>query len=155
MINTYPVSLDEFKSFFLREAGVEYQPFPSWEKTVWNVGDICLLDNIYYAFDKSMRLCFELLGETAFKRPDPNNQGCFLKINKTIFEVLSVSIANLSVQEQDQLVRQTAQFKNALYDLFTQEDFIKSCTSGTAKVPQVDYRHSHVQRLIKDIISHD
>ena len=47
MINTYPVSLDEFKSFFLREAGVEYQPFPSWEKTVWNVGDICLLDNIY------------------------------------------------------------------------------------------------------------
>ena len=49
MINTYPVSLDEFKSFFLREAGVEYQPFPSWEKTVWNVGDICLLDNIYYA----------------------------------------------------------------------------------------------------------
>ena len=49
MINTYPVSLDEFKSFFLREAGVEYQPFPSWEKTVWNVDDICLLDNIYYA----------------------------------------------------------------------------------------------------------
>ena len=113
------------------------------------------IDDIYNAFDKSMRLCFDLLGETAFKRPDPNNQGCFLKINKAIFEVLSVSIANLSVQERDQLVRQAVQFKNALYDLFTQEDFIKSCTSGTAKVPQVVYRHSHVQKLIKDIISHD
>ena len=56
------------------------------------------IDDIYNAFDKSMRLCFDLLGETAFKRPDPNNQGCFLKINKAIFEVLSVSIANRSVQ---------------------------------------------------------
>lgn len=26
----YPVTLDEFKLYFLREAGLEYQPYPSW-----------------------------------------------------------------------------------------------------------------------------
>ena len=45
---TYPVSLDQFKMYFLREAGLEYQPFPSWEKTVWDTGDVCLENNVYY-----------------------------------------------------------------------------------------------------------
>lgn len=40
MSTEYPVSLDEFKTFFLREAGIEYQPFPNWdaEKT-YSAGD--------------------------------------------------------------------------------------------------------------------
>lgn len=48
MNKTYPVTLDEFKLYFLREAGLEYQPFPSWEKTVWDTGDVCLENNVYY-----------------------------------------------------------------------------------------------------------
>lgn len=40
MNTTFPVTLDEFKNFFLREAGIEYQPFPSWEEgAVYNEGD--------------------------------------------------------------------------------------------------------------------
>lgn len=48
MTPKYPVSLDQFKMYFLREAGLEYQPFPSWEKTVWDTGDICLEGTVYY-----------------------------------------------------------------------------------------------------------
>jgi len=44
----YVITLDEFKLFFLRESGVEYQPFPSWVKTVWDKGDICFQDNVFY-----------------------------------------------------------------------------------------------------------
>lgn len=47
-MNNYPVTLDEFKLFFMRDAGLEYQPFPSWVKTVWDTGDWCLCDNIFY-----------------------------------------------------------------------------------------------------------
>jgi hypothetical protein len=32
MSTTFPISLDEFKNFFLREAGIEYQPYPNWEE---------------------------------------------------------------------------------------------------------------------------
>lgn len=47
-MNEYPVSLDEFKSYFLREAGLEYQPYDSWVKTVWDTGDYCLYENIFF-----------------------------------------------------------------------------------------------------------
>lgn len=44
----FPITLDEFKLFFLREAGVEYQPYPTWVKTVWDKGDLCLEGTVYY-----------------------------------------------------------------------------------------------------------
>lgn len=44
----YPITLDEFKSYFLREAGLEYQPYDSWEKTVFDAGDWCFHENIFY-----------------------------------------------------------------------------------------------------------
>ena len=40
MSTDYPVSLDEFKTFFLREAGIEYQPFPNWDaEQAYSAGD--------------------------------------------------------------------------------------------------------------------
>ena len=113
------------------------------------------IDDLLRIFDSSMSVCYQLLGSTAFKRPDPERPGSYLKINKAIYEALSVSIASLSSSEQMILLQRKTQFQNEIYSLFTQEDFIKSITSGTAKVPQVDYRHSKVQQLIKEIISHD
>lgn len=47
-MNEYPVTLNEFKLFFMRDAGLEYQPYPTWEKTVWDTGDWCLYENVFY-----------------------------------------------------------------------------------------------------------
>ena len=47
-MNKYPVSLDELKLFFMRDAGIEYQPYPTWVKTVWDTGDWCYLDHVFY-----------------------------------------------------------------------------------------------------------
>ena len=44
----FPITLEEFKLFFMREAGLEYQPFPTWVKTVWDKGDICQEGSMYY-----------------------------------------------------------------------------------------------------------
>lgn len=52
----YPVSLDEFKQYFLREAGVEYQQYPSWERTVFNADEYCVLDGIYYRSAEDMNI---------------------------------------------------------------------------------------------------
>lgn len=113
------------------------------------------IDSIHDTFDRSMTICYRLLGNTAFKRPDPQKPNSFLKINKAIFEVLSVSIAQLSENEQEILVQRKARFQNDIYSLFMNEDFIKSITSGTAKTPQVEYRHTKVQQLIKQVIGYD
>lgn len=113
------------------------------------------IDSIHDTFDRSMTICYRLLGNTAFKRPDPQKPNSFLKTNKAIFEVLSVSIAQLTESEQEILVQRKEQFKNDIYSLFTDDTFIKSITSGTAKTPQVEYRHTKVQQLIKQVISYD
>ncbi len=113
------------------------------------------IDSIHDTFDRSMTICYRLLGNTAFKRPDPQKPNSFLKTNKAIFEVLSVSIAQLSENEQEILVQRKARFQNEIYSLFMNEDFIKSITSGTAKTPQVEYRHTKVQQLIKHVINYD
>ena len=113
------------------------------------------IDSIHDTFDRSMTICYRLLGNTAFKRPDPQKPNSFLKTNKAIFEVLSVSIAQLSENEQEILVQRKVQFQNEIYSLFMNEDFIKSITSGTAKTPQVEYRHTKVQQLIKQVIGYD
>ena len=31
----YPITLDAFKTYFMREAGLEYQPYPTFVKTVY------------------------------------------------------------------------------------------------------------------------
>lgn len=38
-MNEYPVSLDTFKTYFMREAGLEYQPYPTFVKTTYDTGD--------------------------------------------------------------------------------------------------------------------
>ncbi len=113
------------------------------------------IDSILRSFDRSMQICYKLFGNTAFKRPDPQKPNSFLKTNKAIFEVLSVSIAHLTDNEQNILVQKRNQFQNDIYSLFKDETFIKSITSGTAKIPQVEYRHTKVQQLIKQVISYD
>ena len=113
------------------------------------------IDSIHDTFDRSMTICYRLLGNTAFKRPDPQKPNSFLKTNKAIFEVLSVSIDQLSENEQEILVQKKNRFQNEIYSLFKNEDFIKSITSGTAKTPQVEYRHTKVQQLIKQVINYD
>jgi hypothetical protein len=113
------------------------------------------IDSIHDTFDRSMTICYRLLGNTAFKRPDPQKPNSFLKTNKAIFEVLSVSIAQLTDNEQEILVQRKNRFQNEIYSLFMNEDFIKSITSGTAKTPQVEYRHTKVQQLIKQVIGYD
>lgn len=34
----YPISLDVFKTYFMREAGLEYQPYPTFIKTTYDTG---------------------------------------------------------------------------------------------------------------------
>lgn len=113
------------------------------------------ISKIKKTFEKSMNVCHKLLEDTAFRRPDPDKPDEYLKINKAIFEVLSVSIAKLTDEDQEVLLNNKNLFKEQLHTLFKNEQFIKSVTSGTAKVPQVDYRFKHVNEVIKQVLDND
>lgn len=39
-MNNYPITLDTFKTYFMREAGLEYQPYPTFVKTTYDKDDV-------------------------------------------------------------------------------------------------------------------
>lgn len=112
------------------------------------------VDAIFDAFDKSMLLCFTLLGNTAFRRPNPKGEG-FLKMNKSIFDSLGVSLARLTVDEQKLLVSRKSIFVEKIHSLFGDTDFVQSVTSGTAKIPQVICRFNKINELINSVLNYD
>lgn len=44
----YPVTLDEFKTYFLREAGLEYQPYPTFVKTTYDTGAYVIHNDVVW-----------------------------------------------------------------------------------------------------------
>jgi len=148
---------NRFLSFYLRVKEYDGKLDIYMTKTLEKVNEMSQADasKIVNTFDKSMNVCYKLLGDTAFKRPDPETSGEYLKINKAIFEVLSISIAKLTEKDQNALIENKIMFKNLLYSLFIKEEFIKSVTSGTAKTPQVDYRFKRVNEVIKKVLDND
>jgi len=44
----FPLTVDEFKLFFLREMGMIWQPYHTWTKTVWDTNDIAVLNHQFY-----------------------------------------------------------------------------------------------------------
>lgn len=149
--------VNRFLSFYLRkeEYNGELDIFMNDTLSVVNEMDKSETEKIKQAFNTSMDVCYKLLGNTAFRRPNPDKPNQFLKINKAIFEVLSVSIARLSQTEQQVLIANKILFKKLIYELFTSSDFIKSVTSGTAKVPQVDFRFNYVNDVITKVLNND
>lgn len=111
--------------------------------------------SILSAFDYSMLTCYDLLGDKAFCRPNPVAPGKYHKINKAIFEVLSVTIAKLTDNERNILILKKNTFTERLKSLFVDDNFVKATTSGTAKIPQVEYRFTHVEEIINQVLDND
>ena len=111
------------------------------------------IEAIYVAFDNAMLACHNLLGGNAFRRPAP--KGGFLRLNKSIFDSLGVGMAMLTTEQQQELVSKKELFKHQIRNLYNDEDFVSSVTSGTAKMPQVNCRFEKVKALIKSVLDHD
>lgn len=110
------------------------------------------ISDIYNAFDSSMNLCYAVFENKAFKRPNPNKKGRFLKLNKAIFETLSVSIAKLSKEQKNEIINKKALFAKKIFELFEKDEFINCVTSGTAKNEKVKYRYSQINSLIEEVL---
>lgn len=114
------------------------------------------LDDVLINFDKSMEICYVLMGENCFKRPDPAFPGQYLnKLNKALYDVISVSIAHLSATQQQLLIERGAEFRDKLSEQFNDYGFVRSVSEGTAKKPQVEDRYNIINNVISEILNHD
>lgn len=148
---------NRFLAFFLRKNvyNGELDSFLADTLDIINKMDDIEIDRIFKKFDASMNVCFQLLGPTAFRRPAPKKEGFFLRTNKSIFDALSVSIAWLDDNEQQQLIARKGEFALGIDKMYKDAAFLKSVTDGTAKLPQVECRYKLMKTLIENVLNHD
>ena len=48
MSSKLPITVEDFKAYFCQDTGFDFQPYPSWKKTVWDTGDWCCYENVFY-----------------------------------------------------------------------------------------------------------
>lgn len=109
-------------------------------------------NKIYMAFDKSMKCCYQIFQEDAFrKRLDIHDRR--KPISKSVFDSLSVNIAWLTDDERNELVKSASQVKAEFIKLCHEDKFMKAVTTGTGKKYSVVARFSTVKEMLFDIIN--
>jgi hypothetical protein len=108
-------------------------------------------ENIRTSFDKSMRCCFEIFGNDAFrKRNDTEHRR--KPISKSVYDTLSVNVAWLTDEERNKLSNLKAEFKRKMMELFNDDKFSFAISTGTGQKYNVVQRFTGVKELIKEII---
>lgn len=93
-----------------------------------------------------MKLSQAVFGEAAFcKRED------YRRINKALFEVISVTFAKLSDEQRAKILESKAAFERDFYHAID-ENFSKSLASGTGKRSNIDLRYDIFNRLVENTL---
>ena len=103
------------------------------------------------AFFRSMDTAHLLFGKNAFRKKNKN--GKYGKINKPLFECVSVCFAELSKQECEELILAKDLFLTKYDALLSDNDFVNVITNGTAKKVSIIMRNTQVKRIIKETLN--
>lgn len=113
------------------------------------------LDKIQVAFDKAMKLSKIIFGKWAFRKvysTDDRRK----PINKALFEVWSVELANLTLEEQKCAVsRKKSIFQEFIKLMNTDNTFVAAITSATGDKGRVNYRYNKIHEILYKCISDD
>lgn len=113
------------------------------------------LDKIQIAFDKAMKLSKIIFGKWAFRKVYSINERR-KPINKALFEVWSVELANLTMEEQKRAIsRRKSIFQEFIKLMNTDETFVAAITSATGDKGRVNYRYNKIHEILYKCISDD
>ena len=113
------------------------------------------LNKIKEAFDKAMKLSKIIFGKWAFRKVYSIEERR-KPINKALFEVWSVELANFTPEEQ----KRAELRKRDIFQEFTKlmnddETFVAAITSATGDKGRVNYRYNKIHELLNKCISDD
>ena len=109
------------------------------------------LDRCRRAFYRAMKMSYLLFGKRAFRKQ--NKGGRYGKINKPLFECVSVCLAGLSDRECEDLGDNKDLFLEKYSMLLQDPAFIDVITNGTAKKNSISKRNTEMRRIISETIS--
>ncbi len=113
------------------------------------------LDNIRVAFDKAMKLSKIIFDRWAFRKVYSTEERR-KPINKALFEVWSVELANLTMEEQERATLHKEDIFREFTKLMNNDDmFVASITSATGDKGRVNYRYNKIHEILYKCISDD
>lgn len=113
------------------------------------------LEKIQLAFDKAMKLSKIIFGKWAFRKVYSIGERR-KPINKALFEVWSVELANLTLEEQKRAVsRKKSIFQEFTKLMNTDDTFVAAITSATGDKGRVNYRYNRIHEILYKCLSDD
>ena len=102
------------------------------------------------SFQKAMDLAYEIFGSNSFRKTA--SKGKKNRINKPLFEVISVCFAKLNETEQKKLLQQKKMCKKNFLELINDKTFWDAITVGTATKDSVKRRHELFHKYLNNLI---
>ena len=104
-------------------------------------------------FLSAMKMSSRIFGLNAFRKLDKRQK--FSKINKPLFECISVTFARLSQTAQKDLLKEKIVFYKHYIDLLQDELFVDAITSSTAKKNSIMVRNLKLTQIIAETVGYD
>ncbi len=110
------------------------------------------LNNIRSAFDKSMKTCYDIFGNDAFRKRY-NMEDQRKPISKAVFDTMSVNIAWLNDEDREKLVHCKNEFKEQFHTLFNDKAFNEAVSVATAQKNKVTKRFTMLREVVNKTIN--
>ena len=104
-------------------------------------------------FLKAMTYAYRIFGDTAFRKLNVN--GRYGRINKPLYDAVSVNLAILSEENCEILVKKKEQLLWRYTELLKDTGFQDIITNGTAKIRNVQDRHSKIYKIFQEVLADD
>ena len=112
--------------------------------------DVNQINDVKRVFAKSMEVAVQLFGDKAFRRL--NSNGKYGKINKPLFECVSVSLAELAEEKCAILLSRKEDFILHYEALFFNKEFTQIISNATAKLENVKRRFAIFKEILDEVI---
>lgn len=112
-----------------------------------------VLDRCRRDFLKSMKYAENIFGDTAFRKINVN--GKYGKINKPLYDAVSVNLAQLSENDCKRLLEKKDELNNKYTILLKNKEFVNIITNGTAKIQNVQNRYKKIKEMFQEVLTDD
>ncbi len=104
-------------------------------------------------FLKAMKYIANIFDKIAFRKITAN--GGYGKINKPLYDAITVNMAKLSEKECEQLLEKKDKLLEEYDQLLNDKKFVNIITSGTATIDNVKDRHNTIYKLFRKVLADD
>ena len=101
-------------------------------------------------FLRAMKYANSIFGEAAFRKI--NTDGKYGRINKPLYDAVSVNLAKLSENECEKLLLKKDELNQKYTALLKDKDFVDIITNGTAKISNVKERYMKINKIFREIL---